>query len=149
MIMPLAGDYEPGPTDWVAEQVKQYETTNGVEGGTFKDKPVVIITSLGAKSGKIRKHPVMRTEFEGQYAVIASNAGAEKHPTWYYNLVAHPVVELQDGANKADYTVRELDGDEKDLWWDRAMLGYNEFDSYQEAVERQIPLLLLTPVAKS
>jgi deazaflavin-dependent oxidoreductase (nitroreductase family) len=146
--MPLEGKYEPGPTDWVAEQVAQYEASNGAEGGTFKEKPVVIITSLGAKSGAIRKNPVMRTESGGEYAVIASNAGAEKHPTWYYNLIANPLVELQDGASKGDYTVRELEGTEKDRWWDLAMLGYNEFDSYQEAVEREIPLLLLTPVER-
>jgi F420H(2)-dependent quinone reductase len=144
--MPLSGEYEPAPTDWVAEQVAQYEATDGREGGTFKGKPVVILTSLGAKSGKLRKNPVMRTENGGLYAVIASNAGSHNHPVWYHNLIAHPLVELQDGANKGDFTVRELSGPEKDLWWGRAMAGYNEFDSYQESVEREIPLLLLTPV---
>jgi F420H(2)-dependent quinone reductase len=104
--MPLSGEYEPAPTDWVAEQVAQYEATDGREGGTFKGKPVVILTSLGAKSGKLRKNPVMRTENGGLYAVIASNAGSHNHPVWYHNLIAHPLVELQDGANKGDFTVR-------------------------------------------
>src|SRR4029077_5200673 len=111
--MPLHGEYEPSPSDRVREQVELYEATNGVEGGTQKGKPVIVLTSQGAKSGKIRKIPLMRIEHNGVYAVVASYAGAPKHPFWYYNLVANPLVELQDGAVKQDMRAREVFGEEK------------------------------------
>ena len=143
--MPLNGEYEPSPVEWVRRQVEQYESTGGVEGGTMKDQPVIILTSLGAKSGKIRKTPLMRVEHDGQYAVVASMGGAPQNPTWYANLKAHPFVELQDGADRRDYAVRELSGDEKQLWWERAVRAWPDYESYQQNTDRDIPVLLLTP----
>ena len=143
--MPLNGEYEPSPVEWVRRQVEQYESTGGVEGGTMKDQPVIILTSLGAKSGKIRKTPLMRVEHDGQYAVVASMGGAPQNPTWYANLKAHPFVELQDGADRRDYAVRELSGDEKQLWWERAVQAWPDYESYQQNTDRDIPVLLLTP----
>ena len=114
--MPLNGEYEPSPSERVRRQVELYEATNGAEGGTQKGKPVIVLTSQGAKSGKIRKIPLMRIEHNGVYAVVASHAGAPKNPFWYYNLVANPLVELQDGAVKQDMRAREVFGAEKDEW---------------------------------
>ncbi len=111
--MPIEGEYEPSPTDWVREQVEEYEGSGGTKGTTLRDMPVVILTSRGAKSGKIRKTPLMRVEHDGRYAVVASKGGAPTHPVWYYNLVADPHVELQDGPAKADMVAREVTGDEK------------------------------------
>ena len=115
--MPLNGEYEPSPSERVRRQVELYEATNGAEGGTQKGKPVIVLTSQGAKSGKIRKIPLMRIEHNGVYAVVASHAGAPKNPFWYYNLVANPLVELQDGAVKQDMRAREVFGAEKNNWW--------------------------------
>ncbi len=143
--MPLTGEYEPSPVDWVRRQVEQYESTDGVEGGTMKDQPVIILTSLGTKSGKIRKTPLMRVEHDGQYAVVASMGGAPQNPTWYANLKAHPYVELQDGADRRDYAVRELSGEEKHMWWERAIQAWPDYESYQQHTDRDIPVLLLTP----
>ena len=143
--MPLNGEYEPSPVDWVRRQVEQYESTDGVEGGTMKDQPVIILTSLGTKSGKIRKTPLMRVEHDGQYAVVASMGGAPQNPTWYANLKAHPYVELQDGADRRDYSVRELSGEEKQMWWERAIQAWPDYQSYQQQTDRDIPVLLLTP----
>ncbi len=143
--MPLNGEYEPSPVDWVRRQVEQYESTDGVEGGTMKDQPVIIVTSLGAKSGKIRKTPLMRVEHDGQYAVVASMGGAPQNPTWYANLKAHPYVELQDGADRRDYSVRELSGEEKQMWCERAIQAWPDYQSYQQQTDRDIPVLLLTP----
>ncbi len=143
--MPLNGEYEPSPVEWVRRQVEQYESTGGVEGGTMKDQPVIILTSLGAKSGKIRKTPLMRVEHAGQYAVVASMGGAPQNPTWFATLKAHRFVELQDGADRRDYAVRELSGDEKQLWWERAVRAWPDYESYQQHTDRDIPVLLLTP----
>jgi deazaflavin-dependent oxidoreductase (nitroreductase family) len=114
--MPLTGEYEPSQNDRTREQVKLYEATNGVKGGTLNGKPVIVLTFKGAKSGKIRKTPLMRIEHNGTYAVVASNAGAPTHPFWYSNIVANPLVELQDGAVKRDMRTREVFGAEKDEW---------------------------------
>lgn len=112
--MPLNGEYEPSRNDRTREQVELYEATDGVEGGTLEGKPVIVLTFKGAKSGKIRKTPLMRIEHNGTYAVVASNAGAPSHPFWYSNIVANPLVELQDGAVKREMRVREVFGKEKD-----------------------------------
>jgi F420H(2)-dependent quinone reductase len=125
--MPLNGDYEPSPSERVRRQVELYEATNGAEGGTQHGKPVILLTSQGAKSGKIRKIPLMRIEHNGFYAVVASHAGAPKNPFWYYNLVANPPVELQDGAVKQDMRAREVFGQEKAEWWERADAAYSAF----------------------
>jgi deazaflavin-dependent oxidoreductase (nitroreductase family) len=145
--MPLSGTYEPSPQDYVSQQVQLYESSGGTEGNTMRGKPVIILSSLGAKSGKIRKTPLMRVEHDGTYAVVASKGGAPEHPTWYHNLVADPHVELQDGPVKQDLTARELAGDEKATWWERAVAAWPDYASYQEKTDRQIPVFVLEPTS--
>lgn len=147
--MPLTGEYEPSPMDWAAEQVEKYENSGGTEGATVEGKPVIILTSVGAKSGKIRKTPLMRVEHEGRYAVVASLAGAPKHPVWYYNLRANPTVELQDGPVKREMVAREVTGEEKALWWERAVQAWPDYAEYQKKTERQIPVFVLDPVGSA
>ena len=143
--MPITGEYEPSPSSWAADQVDLYERSGGTEGTELGGKPVVILTTRGAKSGKIRKTPLMRVEHDGQYAVVASLGGAPKHPVWYYNVVAHPQVELQDGPVKRDMTAREVTGAEKAEWWARAVEAFPDYADYQEKTDRQIPVFVLTP----
>ncbi len=146
--MPLQGEYEPSSQKWVRDQVELYESSGGTEGTTLRDTglPVVIVTNLGASSGKVRKTPLMRVEHEGRYAAIASQGGAPTHPSWYANLTKNPHVEVQDGPVKQDMVVRELTGDERAQWWERAVAAFPPYASYQEKTERQIPVLLLEPV---
>jgi F420H(2)-dependent quinone reductase len=144
--MPLNGEYEPSPIDRICRQVELYESTDGVEGGTLNDKPVIVLTTMGTKSGKIRKTPLMRIEHNGTSAVVASTAGAPKHPFWYYNIVANPLVGLQDGAVKREMRAREAFGKEKNEWWKRADTAYSEFPSYRARAGREIPVLVLEPV---
>ena len=144
--MPLQGEYEPSPAAWVRDQVEEYESSGGTKGTTLRGVPVVVITSVGASSGKLRKNPVMRVEHDGVYAAVASKGGAPEHPAWYRNLVQHPTVELQDGAAKRDYTVREASGDERVVWWDRAVEVWPDYAEYQTKTDRQIPVLVLEPV---
>jgi len=144
--MPLTGEFEPSQNDRTREQVEQYEATNGVKGGTLAGKPVIILTFKGAKSGKIRKTPLMRIEHNGSYAVVASNAGAPTHPFWYSNIVANPLVELQDRAVKQDMRVREVFGEEKNEWWKRADAAYPEFPAYRARTSREIPVLVVEPI---
>ena len=144
--MPLQGEYEPSPAAWVRDQVEEYESSGGTKGTTLRGVPVVVITSVGASSGKLRKNPVMRVEHDGVYAAIASKGGAPEHPAWYRNLVQHPTVELQDGAAKRDYTVREASGDERVVWWDRAVEVWPDYAEYQTKTDRQIPVFVLEPV---
>jgi F420H(2)-dependent quinone reductase len=143
--MPLSGTYEPSPQGYVRDQVELYESSGGAEGNTLRGKPVIILTSRGAKSGKIRKTPLMRVEHDGTYAVVASQGGAPDHPTWYHNLVADPQVELQDGPVRQDMTARELTGDEKATWWDRAVAAWPDYANYQKKTDRQIPVFVLEP----
>ena len=144
--MPLSGEYEPSPSEWVRMQVETYEKTDGAEGGDLAGIPVVIVTTVGRKSGKLRKTPLMRVEHEGSYAAVASQGGAPTHPAWYANLQADPHVELQDGPQKQDMTVRELSGDEREQWWERAVAAFPPYAEYQTKTDRVIPLLLLEPV---
>lgn len=144
--MPLIGEYLPGTSDWSRNTAERYEATNGVEGGTMRGRPVVLLTSVGAKTGGLRKTPLMRVEHEGTYAVVASLGGAAHNPQWYYNLVAHPHVELQDMAVTRDYTAREVFGDEKALWWDRSVAAFPDYAGYQEKTRRQIPVFVLEPM---
>lgn len=145
--MPLDGEYEPSPFAWARDQVELYEKSGGTEGTTLNDLPVIILTTKGAKSGKIRKSPLMRVEHDGTYAVVASLGGAPNHPVWYYNVVANPDVELQDGPVRQDMTAREATGDEKAVWWDRAVAAYPEYANYQLKTEREIPVFVLEPSA--
>jgi deazaflavin-dependent oxidoreductase (nitroreductase family) len=146
--MPLEGEYEPSSWDWVREQVEKYERSDGAEAPNLfdTDYPVVVVTSVGSKTGKLRKNPVMRVEHEGKYLAIASVGGAPKHPVWYYNLKANPLVELQDGPVKQDMIARELTGDERAEWWERAVAVYPTYAVYQAATDRLIPVFLLEPV---
>ncbi|MER8101461.1 nitroreductase family deazaflavin-dependent oxidoreductase [Kitasatospora sp. NPDC094016] len=143
--MPLSGEYQPSPEKWVSDQVALYEGSGGTEGTTLRGVPVVVLTSLGAKSGKIRKNPLMRVEHEGTYALVASQGGAPKNPTWYHNLVAHPQVELQDGAVRQDMTAREVEGAERELWWSRAVEVWPDYAEYQTKTDRVIPVFVLEP----
>jgi deazaflavin-dependent oxidoreductase (nitroreductase family) len=145
--MPLVGEYEPSTAEWVRNQVELYEGSGGQEGTTLRDMPVIILTSRGASSGKIRKTPLMRVEHDGVYAVVASQGGAPTHPLWYYNLIADPHVELQDGPDRSDRTAREVSGDERELWWQRAITAYPDYADYQLKTDRQIPVLVLEPIA--
>ncbi|SDK35477.1 deazaflavin-dependent oxidoreductase, nitroreductase family [Nonomuraea maritima] len=146
--MPLKGEYEPSTAQWVREQVELYESSGGTQGTTLRDTglPVIVMTNLGAKSGKIRKTPLMRVEHEGRYAVVASQGGAPKHPIWYHNLKAEPLVELQDGPVKQDMRAREVTGAEKAEWWQRAVAAFPPYAEYQKKTDREIPVFVLEPV---
>ncbi|WP_405453054.1 nitroreductase family deazaflavin-dependent oxidoreductase [Streptomyces achromogenes] len=145
--MPLEGEYEPSPEQWVREQVELYESSGGTEGTTLRDTglPVIVLTTRGAKSGKLRKTPLMRVEHEGRYAVVASVGGAPKHPVWYFNVRADPHVELQDGPVKRDMRAREVTGAEKAGWWERAVAAYPPYADYQKKTSREIPVFVLEP----
>ncbi|WP_440555741.1 nitroreductase family deazaflavin-dependent oxidoreductase [Streptomyces sp. SCPE 10] len=143
--MPLEGEYEPSPEQWVREQVELYESSGGTEGTTLRDTglPVIVLTTRGAKSGKIRKTPLMRVEHEGAYAVVASQGGAPKHPVWYFNIKADPRVELQDGPVRQDMVTREVTGAEKAQWWERAVAAFPPYADYQRKTDREIPVFVL------
>ena len=143
--MPLTGEYEPGSATWAREQAELYEATNGEKGGELRGKPVIVLTSVGAKTGKLRKTALMRVEHEGAYAVVASLGGAPKNPVWYQNLKSNPHVELQDRAIKRDYLAREVSGDEKAIWWERAVAAWPDYANYQAKTDRQIPVFVLEP----
>ena len=145
--MPLSGEYEAIPWDWVrdhADKIMEWGSTEGVE---MKDKPLILLTTVGAKTGKIRKTPLMRVEHDGEYAVVASLGGAPKNPVWYHNIKAHPRVELQDGTVTREYEAREVFGDEKAVWWERAVQAWPDYAEYQTKTDRQIPVFVLTPIS--
>ncbi|MCX6396887.1 MAG: nitroreductase family deazaflavin-dependent oxidoreductase [Propionibacteriales bacterium] len=146
--MTLQGTYVPSKADWVREQVAAFEASDGAEANTLLDTgyPIVVITSLGAKSGNLRKNPVMRVERDGKYVAVASKGGADEQPEWYYNFVAHPLVDLQDGAVLKTYAARVLTGAERADWWDHAVATWGTYASYQEKTEREIPVFLLEPI---
>jgi deazaflavin-dependent oxidoreductase (nitroreductase family) len=144
--MPLQGEYEPSAAQWARDQVDEIERSGGTSGTMLRGVPVVVITSVGASSRKLRKNPVMRVEHDGSYAAVASKGGAPQHPSWYRNLVDHPLVELQDGPAKGDYTARELSGDERSVWWDRAVAVWPDYANYQTKTDREIPVFVLEPV---
>jgi deazaflavin-dependent oxidoreductase (nitroreductase family) len=143
--MPLQGEYEPSASEQARKQVEEYEGSGGTEGTTMQGLPVVILTTLGAKSGKLRKTPLMRVADGDEYAVVASLGGAPKHPVWYYNIKAHPEVELQDGPVKRDMVAREVTGAEKARWWDTALKAYPPYADYQKNTDREIPVFVLSP----
>ncbi|MGH3314867.1 MAG: nitroreductase family deazaflavin-dependent oxidoreductase [Nocardioidaceae bacterium] len=143
--MPLTGDYEPSPAKWVRDQVETYERTDGAEGNTLNGKPVIILTTRGAKSGKVRKTPLMRVEHDGSYAVVASMGGAPRHPVWFHNVAADPHVQLQDGARRWDMTAHEVTGEEKARWWERAVEAWPDYAEYQKKTDREIPVFVLEP----
>ncbi|PZU03240.1 MAG: nitroreductase family deazaflavin-dependent oxidoreductase [Gordonia sp. (in: high G+C Gram-positive bacteria)] len=143
--MPLQGEYEPSTSDWAREQAEKYENSGGTEGTELNGMPVVVLTSVGRKSGKLRKSPLMRVENEGKYAAVASLGGAPKNPVWYYNVVANPHVELRDGPLVKDMVAREVTGGEKAEWWERAVAAFPPYAEYQEKTDRQIPVFVLEP----
>jgi deazaflavin-dependent oxidoreductase (nitroreductase family) len=143
--MPLQGKYEPSPYERARNQVAEFEASNGAEGNTLRGMPVIVLTTVGAKSGKLRKIPLMRVESEGRYAAVASRGGSPRHPVWYYNLRANPRVELQDGPVRQDMIAREVTGDEKAKWWEIAVEAYPDYADYQTRTDRQIPVFVLEP----
>ncbi len=146
--MTLQGEYEPSSTQWVRDQVAAYEASGGREANTLQGSkdPIVVITSVGAKSGKLRKNPVMRVEKDGVYAAVASKGGAPDNPSWYANFVAHPVVDLQDGPEPRSYQARIAEDEERQRWWEHAVATWPTYASYQEKTDREIPVFLLEPV---
>ena len=141
--MPLQGEYAPSTAAWAREQAEAFEASGGAEAGELRGMPIIVLTSVGAKSGMLRKTSLMRVEHDGEYAVVASLGGAPKHPVWYWNLLKNPHVELQDKAEKHDYLARELSGEEKALWWERAVAAYPPYADYQVKTDREIPVFLL------
>lgn len=141
--MPLTGEYEPSTSAWARKQTEAFEASDGREANTLRGRPIIVLTSVGAKTGKLRKTALMRVEHDGTYAVVASMGGAPKPPVWYHNLVANPHVELQDGATKLDYAAREITGDERAVWWERAVATWPDYAKYQEKTARQIQVFVL------
>jgi F420H(2)-dependent quinone reductase len=144
--MPLSGAYEPSTAGWARKQAEAYEASDGRDAPTLRGRPVIVLTSVGARTGLLRKTALMRVEHEGVYAVVASLGGAAKHPVWYFNLTAHPHLELQDGPIKRDYLAREVFGEEKAVWWERAVETWPDYAKYQEKTDRQIPVFVLDPI---
>src|SRR5690348_12903294 len=144
--MPLQGEVELSPTGWVRRQTEKILENGTTDGVDINGRPVILLTTRGVKSGKLRKTPLMRVEHDGQYAVVASLGGAPKHPVWYHNIKKNPRVELQDGAVTRDYDAREVSGEEKATWWERAVAAWPDYAEYQTKTDRQIPVFVLTPV---
>jgi deazaflavin-dependent oxidoreductase (nitroreductase family) len=149
MDMPVHGEYEPSSAQWVRDQVDEYEGSGGTKGTTLRDTglPVVVITNLGVKSGKVRKTPLMRVEHDGHYAAVGSKGGAPDNPLWVANFRANPQVELQDGAHKQDMIAREVSGEERAAWWERAVAAFPPYADYQKRTDRLIPVFVLEPSA--
>jgi deazaflavin-dependent oxidoreductase (nitroreductase family) len=149
-VMALDGEYDPSPAQWVRDQVAEYEASGGRRANTLRDTglPIVIVTTRGNVSGKVRKTPLMRVEHDGEYALVASKGGAPAHPVWYYNLKAAPAaVTIQDGPEPTDVTVEELSGPERAEWWDRAVAAYPPYAEYQAKTDREIPVFVARPRA--
>jgi F420H(2)-dependent quinone reductase len=143
--MAIDGEYVPSPSGWVRDQVEEYESSGGTAGTTLLDTglPVVIVTNVGAKTGAVRKTPLMRVEHEGAYAAVGSKGGAPQNPVWVYNLRAHPQVVVQDGPETFELTAREIGGDERARWWERAVAAYPEYADYAVQTDRLIPVFVL------
>ncbi len=144
--MPLTGDYAPSTAAWARKQAERYEATGGAEANDLRGRPVIVLTSVGASTRKLRKTALMRVEHDGDYAVVASMGGAPKHPVWYHNLKANPHVELQDGPTKRDYLAREATDADKAAWWERAVATWPDYAKYQTRTTRQIPVFVLEPM---
>jgi F420H(2)-dependent quinone reductase len=143
--MPVEGTYEPSPSEWVRNQVAEYEASGGQRANTLLDTglPIIVLTTRGNRSGKVRKHAMMRVEHEGEYALVASQGGMPTNPSWYYNLRAEPdALVIHDGPESHDYVAREVTGDEKAVWWERAVAAYPPYAEYQKGTSRVIPLLV-------
>jgi deazaflavin-dependent oxidoreductase (nitroreductase family) len=145
--MPLTGEYEPSTSDWARSQAELYERSGGTEAAALKGRAIVVMPTVGARSGKLRKTALMRIEFGGEYAVVASRGGAPEHPFWYHNLLANPLAELQDGTDKRVYIAREVIDEEREIWWGRALAAFPPLAEYQHRTARVIPVLVLKPHA--
>lgn len=144
----MSSEYVPSPWDWVSNQVEEYEASGGTRANTLLDTglPIIVVTTKGARSGAVRKTPLMRVEHDGSYALVASMGGAPKHPVWYHNLLAHPdEVFVQDGPQPFAVEIREVSGDEKAVWWERAVAAYTPYEEYQAKTEREIPVFVASP----
>jgi len=142
--MPISGDYEPSQWEWVANQAAEYEASGGTRANTLRDTgiPIIVMTTIGHKSGKVRKVPLMRVEHDGQYALVASKGGAPAHPGWYHNLMAHPQIMVQDGPAPFDTVARLVTGDDRDVWWERAVTVFPTYAEYKEKTDREIPVFV-------
>lgn len=147
--MALTGDYAPSSSDWSRTHAEKIMESGGTEGLDLQGKPVILLTTVGAKTGKLRKTPLMRVEHGGEYAVVASLGGAPKNPVWYHNIVKNPQVDLQDGTVERHYTAREVSGEERDLWWARAAEAWPAYNDYATKTDRLIPVFVLTPVEET
>ena len=145
--MPLIGEYEPSTQQWVRDQVELYESSGGTEGTDLRGMPVIILTSTGASSGKLRKTPLMRVEHEGSYAAVGSQGGAPTDPAWVRNLIVSPQVELQDGPILRDMVARQVTGEEKKAWWQRAVDAFPPYREYQMKTRREIPVFVIEPTS--
>ncbi len=144
--MPLNGEYLPSTAEWARTQAEAFEASRGAEAGELRGDPIIVLTSVGAKTGALRKTALMRVEHEGRYLIVASLGGSPKNPSWYWNVRANPHVELQDGPVRRDYLARELEGAERAEWWGRAVQAWPTYGEYQERTERVIPIFLLEPI---
>jgi deazaflavin-dependent oxidoreductase (nitroreductase family) len=147
--MPLKGEYAPGTSAWARRQAERYEASGGTEAAELSGKPIVVLTTVGAVSGKLRKTALMRIEHDGRYAVVASRGGAAHHPKWYFNIRANPQVELQDGGTRRDYRAHEAAGKERRVWWERAVRAWPAYADYQRKTSRVIPVIVLEPTIES
>lgn len=147
--MPLQGEYAPSTSEWARKQAEEFEQSGGSEAALLRNKPIIVLTTKGAKTGALRKTALMRVEHDGRYAVVASKGGAPENPAWYFNIVAEPHVELQDGDVKLDYLAREVQGAEREEWWARAVEAWPDYANYQLKTERVIPLFVLEPLASN
>ncbi|MET0813075.1 MAG: nitroreductase family deazaflavin-dependent oxidoreductase [Microbacterium sp.] len=144
--MPLTGKYAPSTSEWARVQAEKFEATDGAEANTLRGKPIIVLTTVGAKSGALRKTALMRVEHDGSYAVVASKGGAPDEPKWGENMRRNPQVELQDGADKRDYLARELAGDERAKWWERSVEAWPDYENYQKKTDRLIAVFVLEPL---
>ncbi|MCD2190117.1 nitroreductase family deazaflavin-dependent oxidoreductase [Actinomycetospora soli] len=142
----MSEQVETNPTDWVREQIEQIQRTGTTEGITVKGSPIILMTLRGAKTGKLRHTPVMRVEHDGDYAIVASKGGADEHPTWYHNIVAHPEFPIQDGRETKTYRARIVTGDERAQWWERAVAAFPSYADYAKSTDREIPVFVAEPV---
>ena len=144
--MSISGEYVPSPAGWVRDQVEQYEASAGARANTMGESglPIIVVTMVGHKTGSLRKVPLMRVEHEGEYALVASKGGAPRHPLWYWNLMANPKVQIQDGPKPFDAVVHLATGEERAMWWDRAVAAFDRYAEYQENTEREIPVFIAT-----
>lgn len=145
--MPLHGEYLPSTSEWARVQAEAFEASQGAEANELRGKPVIVLTTVGAKTGGLRKTALMRVEHGGRYAVVASRGGAPTHPAWYWNMKKNAHVQLQDGAEVGDYIARELDGEERMQWWERANAVWPHYEEYQQKTERVIPVFVLEPIS--